>query len=62
MFTRDAVTFAYTREVPGCRFPGQRAAERRVAEKLAEEGYDSGFVARWVPAAAGGIEVAAGRD
>lgn len=50
VFTRDPVTFAYTQEVPGCRFPGQKAAERRVAEKLAAEGYNPGFVARWVAA------------
>lgn len=49
VFTRDPVTWAYTREVPGCRFPGQKAAERCVQEKHDTEGYDPGFVTRWVP-------------
>ena len=49
VFTRDPVTWAYTQEVPGCRFPGQKAAERRVQEKLDTEGYGPGFVTRWVP-------------
>lgn len=48
VFTRDPATLAFTREVPGCRFPGQKAAERRVQEKLDAEGYSPGFVARWV--------------
>jgi hypothetical protein len=49
VFTRDPSTFVYTQEVPGCRFAGQKAAALRVQEKLAAEGYDPGFVARWVP-------------
>lgn len=48
VFTRDPETLAYTQAVSGCRFPGQRAAERRVAAKLAAEGHSPGFVARWV--------------
>lgn len=52
VFTRDSATLAYTQEVPGCRFPCQAAAERRVQDKLAAEGHSPGFVTRWVAAGA----------